>query len=75
MGRLMAPPGFGGDLDGAIEDLEFACRKEPSAEAYFYLGEAYKKKGLTDKAKTAYGKALEMKPDYPEAAKALAEIK
>jgi cytochrome c-type biogenesis protein CcmH/NrfG len=30
---------------------------------------------MTDKAKAAYQKALELKPGYPEAAKALAEIK
>lgn len=23
VGRLMAPPGFGRDVDGAVEDLEF----------------------------------------------------
>jgi uncharacterized spore protein YtfJ/Tfp pilus assembly protein PilF len=75
MGRLMTPPQFGGSVDGAIEDFEAACAKKPFPEAYYYLGEAYKKKGATDKAKAAYKKALELRPDYPEAAKALAEIK
>ncbi len=75
MGRLMTPPQFGGNVDGAIEDFEAACAKKPFPEACYYLGEAYKKKGLTDKAKAAYKKALELRPDYPEAAKALAEIK
>jgi uncharacterized spore protein YtfJ len=75
VGRLMAPQGFGGDLDGAVEDLEFACKKGPFAEAYYHLGVAYQKKGLQSKAKEAFKKALELKPDYPEAAKALAEIK
>ncbi len=74
VGRLMAPEGFGRDLDGAVEDLELACKKDPFAEAYYYLGTAYKSKGLQDKAKAAFKKALELKPDYPEAAKALAEI-
>jgi uncharacterized spore protein YtfJ len=64
-----------GNLDGAIADLEFACDKEPFPEAFYYLGEAYKKQGATDKARAAYRKALEMKPDYSEAAKALAETK
>jgi uncharacterized spore protein YtfJ len=64
-----------GNADGAIEDLEFACAKDPFAEAYYYLGEAYKTKGMNDKAKAAYKKALELKSGYPEAAKALAEIK
>jgi len=74
MGRLMAPEGFGGDLDGAIEDLEFACKKEPFPEAYYQLGVAYQRKGLNDKAKEAFKKALELRPDYQEAAKALAEL-
>jgi len=75
MVRLQAPPGFGGDLDGAIKDFEAAGAKRPFAEAQYYLGEVYRKKGMTDKAKAAYQKALELKPGYPEAAKALAEIK
>jgi protein O-GlcNAc transferase len=75
IGRLMTPPQFGGNVDSAIEDFEAACAKKPFPEAYYYLGQAYKKKGLADKAKAAYKKALELRPDYPEAAKALAEIK
>ncbi len=74
MVRLMAPPGFGGNLDGAVEDFEAAVAKDPLPEAYFYLGEAYKKKGLTDQAKAAYKKALAIRPNYPEAAKALAAV-
>jgi len=76
MVRLNAPPGFGGDLDGAIQDFEAAAgAKKPSPEAYFYLGEVYKKKGLLDKAKAAYQKAIELNPKYAEAKKALAELK
>jgi len=75
MGRLMAPPGFGGDLDGAIQDFELACAKEPFPEAWYNLGEAYKRKGLNDKAKEAYKKALALNPSYAEASKALAELK
>lgn len=74
VGRTVAPPGFGGDLDGAIEDLEFACKKEPFPEAYYHLGLAYKKKGERGKAKEAFKKALELNPEYKDAAKALAEI-
>jgi uncharacterized spore protein YtfJ len=73
--RLMAPPGFGGDLDGAIQDLELACAKGPFPEAWYNLGEAYKRKGLNDKAKGAYKKALELNPSYAAATKALAELK
>jgi uncharacterized spore protein YtfJ len=75
IGRLMAPEGFGGDVNGAIEDFEFVCKKKPSPEAFYQLGVAYKKKGQVNEAQEAFKKALELKPDYPEAAKALAEIK
>ncbi len=75
VGRLIAPPGFGGDVDGAIADCEAAIAKTPSPEAYYYLGEALKKKGLNDKAAAAYKKALELRPNYPEASKALADTK
>ncbi|OGD31861.1 MAG: hypothetical protein A2V45_00405 [Candidatus Aminicenantes bacterium RBG_19FT_COMBO_58_17] len=74
MARLMAPPGFGGDLDGAVEDFEAAVAKRPFAEAYFNLGTAYQKKGDIERAKAAYKKALELEPGHPEAAKALAAI-
>jgi tetratricopeptide (TPR) repeat protein len=75
VGRLMAPPGFGGDLDGAIQDLEFTCARGPFPETWHNLGEAYKRKGLNDKAKGAYKKALELNPNYLAAAQALAELK
>ena len=47
IGRLMAPEGFGGDVTGAIEDFKIAVKKDPFPDAYFYLGEAYNKKGQT----------------------------
>jgi tetratricopeptide (TPR) repeat protein len=73
--RIMAPQGFGGDVDGAIADLEAALAIKPSPEAYFYLGEAYKMKGLNDKAAEAYKQALKLRPGYEDAAKALGAIK
>jgi len=75
VGRLMAPPGFGGDVDGAVADCEAAIAAQPSPEAYFYLGEALKNKGAIDKAAAAFKKALELRPSYPEASKALAALK
>jgi tetratricopeptide (TPR) repeat protein len=75
VGRLLAPSGFGGDTDGAIADFEAAIAKKPSPKAYFQLGEALKKKGANDKAAAAYKKALELQPNFPEATKALADIK
>ena len=75
VGRLMAPSGFGGDVDGAIADFEAAIAREPSPKAYYYLGEALKNKGSNDKAAAAYKKAIELQPGYPEASKALAAMK
>jgi len=72
--RLAAPEGFGGDLDGAIEDLEFVVKKDPCHDSYYHLGVAYKKKGLTEEAKKAFKKSLELKPDSTKAATALAEL-
>ena len=75
MGRLMAPEGFGRDYDGALEDIKFVCEKDPSADSYYYLGQAYSGKGQKDQAAEAYKKALELNPDHKEAAKALADLK
>ena len=75
VGRLMAPEGFGGDVDGAIEDFKVALKKGAFPEAHFYLGEAYKRKGQMDMAKQAYQEALVLKPDYKEAKKALEGLK
>jgi tetratricopeptide (TPR) repeat protein len=75
VGRLMAPEGFGGDVDGAIEDLEMVCKKEPFPDAYYYLGKAYQRKGVMEKAKQAFQEALILKPDHKAAAEALEEIK
>ena len=75
VGRLVAPEGFGGDVDGAIEDIKVALKKGAFPEGYFYLGEAYKKKGQMDLAKQAYQEALLLKPDYADAKKALEALK
>ncbi len=75
VGRLMAPEGFGGDVDGAIEDFKVALKKEVLPDTYFYLGEAYKRKGQMDLAKQAYQEALVLKPDHEYAKKALEGIK
>lgn len=75
MGRMMAPEGFGRDYDGASEDFKFVCGKDPSADSYYYLGQAYLGKGQKGQAAEAYKKALALNPDHKEAAKALADIK
>jgi uncharacterized spore protein YtfJ len=74
IGRLQAPQGFGGDPDGAVEDLRFVSERKPIPEAFFYLGRALEKKGLTVEAKDAYKKALALRPDYEAASRALAAI-
>jgi uncharacterized spore protein YtfJ len=73
--KLMAPEGFGGDVDGAVSDIEASIGIKPSPEAYFYLGQAYARQGLRDKAAAAYKEALRLRPGYPEAAKALEALK
>jgi len=73
--RLMAPPGYGGDVDGAIADFEAAIAQKPTPQGYYYLGEALKNKGLKDKAAAAYRKALELLPNDPDLSKALAAVK
>ncbi len=73
--RLMAPPGYGGDVDGAIADFEKAIAQQPSPQAYYYLGEALKNKGLKDSAAAAYRKALELLPNDPDLLKAVAALK
>jgi uncharacterized spore protein YtfJ len=75
VGRLMAPEGFGGDVEGAIEDFKAALKKGPLPEAYFYMGEAYERKGDLELARQSYQEALLLKPDYPAAKKALEALK
>jgi uncharacterized spore protein YtfJ len=79
LGNLNTPAsaraGSPGTMDSAIADLEAAIAKKPSPEAYYRLGEALKAKGANEKAATAYTKALELQPNYPEASRALAAIK
>ena len=74
MGRMMAPDGFGKDLDGAMADFEAAAARKPSGDAYFQLGEALRSKGLTTRAAAAYKKALELQPNDARAFKALAAL-
>ena len=75
IGRLSAPPEFGGDVDGAIADFQAAIARKPSAEAYYQLGVAFDRKTLHDQAAAAYKKAQELDPHHADAAKALAGTK
>jgi len=63
MVRLHTPEMFGGDLDGAISDLEFVLSKEPSSvDANLGMGLAYTRKELKDKAIAQFEKVLELDP-------------
>jgi uncharacterized spore protein YtfJ len=64
-----------GYLRAPVADLEAAAQKNPTAENYFNLGEAFRKNGQKEKAAAAYQKAIELRPGYPEAVRALAGLK
>jgi uncharacterized spore protein YtfJ len=63
------------DVDKTMEDLEAGVHRNPTAENYFSLGEAWRKIGRKDKAEAAYRKAIELRPGYAEAVRALAGLK
>jgi len=51
--------------DEAIEQLENALRVCDDAEAYYFLGQAYERKGERKKTKRAYTRCLELAPNGP----------
>jgi len=78
LGSLKAPGAAAAPARKHAETLaaaEALVARKPSPEAYYYLGEAFRNSGMTAKAAAAYKKALQLQPNYPEAAKALAAIK
>ncbi len=76
MVRFFSPPGFGGDLDGAISDLEFVINKDrDNTQAHFFLGLAYSRKNIKDKAITHFEKALELDPQNQAARQQLEKLK
>jgi cytochrome c-type biogenesis protein CcmH/NrfG len=75
LGNLNAPRPAAAAVDKATADLEAAVRQNPTAENYFVLGEAWRKNGRKDKAAAAYQKAIELRPGYADAIKALAGLK
>jgi len=74
LGNLKTP-GPAADVDKAMADMEAGVRKNPTAENYLSLGEAWRKIGRKDKAAAAYRKAIELQPGYAEAIRALAGLK
>jgi len=74
LGNLKTPATAAG-ADKALADMEAGVLKDPTAENYFRLGEAWRKIGRNDNAEAAYRKAIELRPGYAEAIKALAKLK
>ncbi len=74
LGNLRAPRPSGSEARSMAE-LEKAAQEKPSAETWFELGEAQRKAGQPAKAADAYQNALRLKPGYPAAARALADVK
>jgi len=75
LGNLNAPRPAAGDAGKTVSDLEVVAGKNPTAENYYNLGEALKTSGQKDKAAAAYRKALELRPGYSDAVRALAGLK
>jgi tetratricopeptide (TPR) repeat protein len=64
-----------GDHDTAIAKFNEAAASMPNcADCYFNIGVSYLQKKDEKQAEEAFKKALEMKPEYPEAASALATL-
>jgi len=74
LGSLNAPRAQAA-ADKTIADLDAAANQHPSAETWYKLGEALRKAGRQDRAAEAYRNALRLSPNYPDAARALAEVK
>ena len=60
-----------GDFDAAIVQFKFLAKLAPSPENYNFLGGAYLKQDLRDKAATSYQAALQIDPADSVALKAL----
>lgn len=66
--KLDTPAQYGGNIDIAISDFQFAITKEPRNIAYrMHLVEAYKKKNDKEKAIKQLDEVLAINPKYSEA--------
>ena len=72
LGQLNPPRAQTAGTNKPVADFEAAVAASPTAENYYLLGEALRRGGRKDQAAAAYRKAIELRPGYPEATKALA---
>lgn len=63
------------DINESIHFLEKATKVDPeNADNWYDLGDAYEKINEPEKARTAWSKALQLKPDYQEARRKLSVL-
>ena len=77
MTRFFLPKAFGGgDLDGAISDFELVLSIESSnVQAHLFIGLAYNRKSLKDKAIVHFERVLELDPQNQQARQQLERLK
>jgi uncharacterized spore protein YtfJ len=74
LGNLNAPRPATSDAGKTAADLESIASKNPTPENYYKLGEALRKGGEKEKAAAAYQKAIDLRPGYSDAVRALARL-
>jgi len=77
MSRLFIPKAFGGgDIDGAMSDFEFVLSKDSSnVQANLFIGFAYNRKNLKDKAIAHFERVLELDPNNQQAKQQLEQLR
>jgi Tfp pilus assembly protein PilF len=64
VGNYYLPPQFGGGVELAIKDFQKAISMDPkSADAYLWLGVAYRKEKKNAEAHNALAKSVELNPN------------
>lgn len=66
--RLFTPEAFGGNLEGALSDIQFALDKDPNNEqANFFMGMIHQRNNQIEEAKASFKKVLELNPNNQQA--------
>jgi tetratricopeptide (TPR) repeat protein len=85
-GRFLGSPGWRNDFEiglalfesgfdaPALQAFERAAKSDPSAITFYNLGTLHMRKGEPAKAEAAFGRALELQPDYAEANNSLGAL-